>query len=97
MMLVLLFATFLILTYVFSGRRDQRYDKRIKAESTTLRIYIIDVKNNKVTYFNRSQRDASSLQSCSTVCERGDGTAGGETEPFGFWQERLAKEAPRDS
>ena len=54
MMLVLLFATFLILTYVLFSRRDQNYDKRIKAESTTLRIYIIDVKNNKVTYFNRS-------------------------------------------
>ena len=54
MMLVLLFITFLVLTYILFGRRDQSYDKRIKAESTTLRIYIIDVKNNKVTYFNRS-------------------------------------------
>ncbi len=53
-MLVLLFITFLVLTYILFGRRDQSYDKRIKAESTTLRIYIIDVKNNKVTYFNRS-------------------------------------------
>ena len=53
-MLILLFVTFLVLTYILSGRRDQSYDKRIKAESTTLRIYIIDVKNNKVTYFNRS-------------------------------------------
>ena len=53
-MTILCFATFLILTYIFSTRRDQRYDRRIKAESTTLRIYIIDVKNNKVTYFNRS-------------------------------------------
>ena len=54
MMLALLFIVFLILTYVLSGRRDQKYGKRIKAESTTLRIYNIDVKNNKVTYFNRS-------------------------------------------
>ena len=53
-MIVLIFIVFLVLTYIFSSRRDQRYDKRIKAESTTLRIYIIDVKNNKVTYFNRS-------------------------------------------
>lgn len=53
-MIVLVFIVFLVLTYIFSSRRDQRYDKRIKAESTTLRIYIIDVKNNKVTYFNRS-------------------------------------------
>ena len=51
---VICFAVFLILTYIFSSRRDQSYDRRIKAESTTLRIYIIDVKNNKVTYFNRS-------------------------------------------
>ena len=54
MMLAFLFIVFLILTYVLSGRRDQKYGKRIKAESTTLRIYNIDVKNNKVTYFNRS-------------------------------------------
>ncbi len=54
MMIVLSFVVFLVLTYIFSSRRDQKYDKRIKAESTTLRIYIIDVKNNKVTYFNRS-------------------------------------------
>ena len=53
-MVILCFVVFLVLTYIFSSRRDQRYDKRIKAESTTLRIYIIDVKNNKVTYFNRS-------------------------------------------
>ena len=53
-MTIICFATFLILTYIFSSRRDQKYDRRIKAESTTLRIYIIDVKNNKVTYFNRS-------------------------------------------
>ena len=51
---VICFTVFLILTYIFSSRRDQSYDRRIKAESTTLRIYIIDVKNNKVTYFNRS-------------------------------------------
>ena len=53
-MIVLSFIVFLVLTYIFSSRRDKKYDKRIKAESTTLRIYIIDVKNNKVTYFNRS-------------------------------------------
>lgn len=53
-MIILCFVVFLVLTYIFSSRRDQKYDKRIKAESTTLRIYIIDVKNNKVTYFNRS-------------------------------------------
>ena len=53
-MLILFFVVFLVLTYIFSSRRDQSYDRRIKAESTTLRIYIIDVKNNKVTYFNRS-------------------------------------------
>ena len=51
---MLSFIVFLVLTYIFSSRRDKNYDKRIKAESTTLRIYIIDVKNNKVTYFNRS-------------------------------------------
>ena len=46
--------TVILITYILSSRRDQGYDNRIKAESTTLRIYIIDAKNNSVTYFNRA-------------------------------------------
>ena len=54
MLLLIAFAIFLILTFIFSTKRDLGYDNRIKAEATTLRIYIISPKNNAVTYFNRS-------------------------------------------
>ena len=52
--LVLCFLTFLIISIVVSSTRDRKYVERMLAESTTLRIYIIDVKNNSVVYFNRS-------------------------------------------
>ena len=54
MILLLSFLSFMLFTFVFTVIRDQGYDNRIKAESTTLRIYIIDAKNNSVVYFNRS-------------------------------------------
>ena len=54
MMIILILVAILVLTYFLSSKRDLGYDNRIKAESTTLRIYIIDVKNNSVIYFNRS-------------------------------------------
>ena len=53
-MVLTFFAVFLLLTYFLSTKRDKGYDNRIRAESTTLRIYILDVKNNSVIYFNRS-------------------------------------------
>ena len=53
-MMILVILSIILLTYILSSRRDKGYDSRIKAESTTLRIYIIDVKNNSVTYFNRA-------------------------------------------
>ena len=49
-----LFLTFIIISAAISSKRDYGYVERMKAESTTLRIYTIDVKNNAVTYFNRS-------------------------------------------
>lgn len=52
--LLLAFTLFMFLSFVISNARDKGYDRRIKAESTTLRIYIIDVKKNSVVYFNRS-------------------------------------------
>lgn len=42
------------ITFIISHNRDIRYSNRIKEESNTLRVYSIDVKNNLVTYFNRS-------------------------------------------
>ena len=52
--LLMVFLTFMIISIFVSSHRDYRYVERMKAESTTLRIYAIDVKNNAVTYFNRS-------------------------------------------
>ena len=54
MLVVLSFLTGLIITLVMSYGRDYRYLERLKTESTTLRIFVVDVKNNSVIYFNRS-------------------------------------------
>ena len=51
---LLIFIAFMVVSYLLSSKRDNRYDNRIKAEATTLRIYIIDPKKSTVTYFNRS-------------------------------------------
>ena len=51
---VVAFLAFMIVSVSISFNKDHKYIERMKAESTTLRIYIIDVKNNSVTYFNRS-------------------------------------------
>lgn len=48
------FLLFIIITFAISTRIDKRYADRLRAEATTLRIYIIDPKNNSVIYFNRS-------------------------------------------
>ena len=52
--LVLVFLLFLVISLITSSRRDFKYIERMKAESTTLRIFVIDVKKNSVIYFNRS-------------------------------------------
>ena len=51
---ILAFLAFMISSVAISFSKDRKYVDRMKAESTTLRIYIIDVKNNSVIYFNRS-------------------------------------------
>ena len=51
---LLVFVVILLVTFLVSTKRDKGYDNRIQAESTTLRIYIMDPKNNSVIYFNRS-------------------------------------------
>ena len=48
------FLAFMIVSIILSSKNDHSYIERMKAESTTLRIYTIDVKKNAVTYFNRS-------------------------------------------
>ena len=53
-LVVVAFLAFMISSIAISFNKDRRYIDRMKAESTTLRIYIIDVKRNRVIYFNRS-------------------------------------------
>ena len=53
-MLLLSFIIFMTVSYFVSSNKDKGYDTRIKAEATTLRIYIINPKKNSVVYFNRS-------------------------------------------
>ena len=48
------FLTFLIVSLSISSERDYKYIERMKTESTTLRVFVIDVKKNSVVYFNRS-------------------------------------------
>ena len=52
--LVLSFVIFLVISLLVSYGRDHKYVEKIKTESTTLRIFIVDMKNNSVVYFNRS-------------------------------------------
>ena len=51
---IVLFLVFLIVSFSISSHRDYKYVERMKAESTTVRVYVIDVKNNSAVYFNRS-------------------------------------------
>ena len=52
--LVVVFLTFLIVSLSISSERDRKYVERMMTESTTLRVFCIDVKKNSVVYFNRS-------------------------------------------
>ena len=52
--LVILLLTFVIITSVIVNRSFLAYEKKIEQESISTRIFAIDVKNNRVTFFNRS-------------------------------------------
>ena len=52
--LVVTFLIFLIVSLSVSSRRDYKYVERMTTESTTLRVFVIDVRKNSVVYFNRS-------------------------------------------
>lgn len=43
-----------VTSYIIVNHNFHTYEKRIKQESISTRIFAIDIKNNKVTYFNRS-------------------------------------------
>ena len=52
--IVLVFLIFLVVSLFLSSRKDYKYIERMKTESTTVRVFVIDVKKNSVIYFNRS-------------------------------------------
>ena len=54
MVLIAVFFSVIIVTFIVASSRNHIYTERIQAESTTVRIYVIDAKNNSVIYFNRS-------------------------------------------
>lgn len=54
MILIAVFFSVIIVTFIIASSRNHIYTERIQAESTTVRIYVIDAKNNSVIYFNRS-------------------------------------------
>ena len=54
MMLVLFLLAFVIFTLLVLNHSFKTYENKIKQESISTRIYTIDVKNNVVVYFNRS-------------------------------------------
>ena len=51
---VVAFLIFMAISFGVSSHRDNKYIERMKTEATTVRVYAIDVKNNSVIYFNRS-------------------------------------------
>ena len=52
--LVIVVLTVVITTFVIVTNSFKAYEKRIEQESISTRVFAIDVKNNKVVYFNRS-------------------------------------------
>ena len=54
LLLVFILLLFVIITYVVINRSFNTYEEKIKQESISTRIFAIDVKNNNVVFFNRS-------------------------------------------
>jgi hypothetical protein len=44
----------IFLSFFISAHGDKKYRREIKEQANTVRVYIIDVKNNVVRFFNRS-------------------------------------------
>ncbi len=59
---IVFFLFVFILSYSLSRKSDKLYIQKIKSESNTTRIFIIDVKNNLVTFFNRSDMKTKKTQ-----------------------------------
>lgn len=54
MVVAILIAIFVIVSYSVSLAKEKRFATQLSYESTTTNIYVIDVKKNKMTYFNKS-------------------------------------------
>ena len=52
--LVLILLTIVLVTFIVTNRSYLKYEEKIKQESISTRIFAIDVKNDKVVFFNRS-------------------------------------------
>ena len=52
--LVLILLTIVLVTFLVTNRSYLKYEEKIKQESISTRIFAIDVKNDKVVFFNRS-------------------------------------------
>jgi hypothetical protein len=54
-MAILIFVILIIfLSFIISHHGDKKYRKEIKEQANTVRVYILDIKNNTVRFFNRS-------------------------------------------
>ena len=53
-LLLLLLGSGVITTYILVNRAFRVYDKKLEQESISTRVFTIDMKNNSVVYFNRS-------------------------------------------
>ncbi len=59
---------FVIITYVLMNYNFKAYEKKIEQESISTRIFAIDVKNNIVTFFNRSDMKDKREMDFSSFC-----------------------------
>ena len=65
---LILLAAFVITTYVLMNYNFKSYEKKIEQESISTRIFAIDVKNNVVTFFNRSDMKDKREMDFSSFC-----------------------------
>lgn len=54
MILIIVIVVFVVVTSIIINRSFVQYEKKLQQESISTRIFAIDVKNNRVSFFNRS-------------------------------------------
>ena len=67
-LVLILLVAFVIATYVLMNYNFKSYEKKIEQESISTRIFAIDVKNNVVTFFNRSDMKDKKEMDFSSFC-----------------------------